>query len=270
MAKAYLIASANGTLPANARQIMYAARPDILRLANVQEFGDNYFTQTLLPNYVDEHPDQTREWDVVYDARGKLIEPHTRRSVALGTIEVRQYLGQKPYLNSPLAFSPGGLFPTSGPLHRYAAVLFVEKEGFGPLLTRARIAERFDIAIMSTKGMSVVAARYLIDELPHIDKVLVLHDFDVSGFSIFGTLRADGRRFSFKNEVQIIDIGLRLSDIEEMGLESEPAATDAEASWSKRINTLRSTRRQLRGDLVPGAKAGRAKRDAVRCVYRLC
>ena len=119
-------------------------------------------------------------------------------------------------------------------------MLFVEKEGFGPLLTRARIAEQFDIAIMSTKGMSVVAARYLIDGLPDIDKVLVLHDFDVSGFSIFGTLGSDGRRFKYKNDVRVIDIGLRLPDITEMGLDSEPASADDKKSWPKRIATLRA------------------------------
>jgi DNA topoisomerase VI subunit A len=53
-----------------------------------------------------------------------------------------------------------------------------------------------DIAIMSTKGMSTTAARLLLDRLARrIDKVLVAHDFDVSGFSIFGTLGTDGRRY---------------------------------------------------------------------------
>ena len=55
-------------------------------------------------------------------------------------------------------------FPTSGPRNRFGAILFIEKEGFKPLLDAARIAERFDIAIMSTKGMSVTAARQLIEE----------------------------------------------------------------------------------------------------------
>ena len=51
-------------------------------------------------------------------------------------------------------------FPTSGPRNRFGAILFIEKEGFKPLLDAARIAERFDIAIMSTKGMSVTASRH--------------------------------------------------------------------------------------------------------------
>jgi DNA topoisomerase VI subunit A len=40
-----------------------------------------------------------------------------------------------------------------------------EKEGFTEILSAARIAERFDIAIMSTKGMSSTAARRLVDNM---------------------------------------------------------------------------------------------------------
>ena len=44
--------------------------------------------------------------------------------------------------------------------NRFGAVLFIEKEGFLPLFHRVRLAERYDLAIMSTKGMRVVAARH--------------------------------------------------------------------------------------------------------------
>jgi hypothetical protein len=115
---------------------------------------------------------------------------------------------------------------------RYSAVLFIEKEGFNALLARARIAERFDIAIMST-----TAARHLLDRLaPRIDKVLVAHDFDVSGFSIFGTLGSDGRRYRFHNDVHVVDLGLPLSDVEALGLDSVPVETSG--GWSARAATL--------------------------------
>ena len=62
-------------------------------------------------------------------------------------------------------------------------MLFVEKEGFKPLLRAARIAERFDCAPMSTKGMSVIAARELVEWLSAQGvRILVAHDFDRSGF----------------------------------------------------------------------------------------
>jgi tetratricopeptide (TPR) repeat protein len=53
MPEAYRIASANGSLPANVRQIMYAARPAILKLTGKEYLDDNYFTQHLLRDYVE-------------------------------------------------------------------------------------------------------------------------------------------------------------------------------------------------------------------------
>ena len=237
MADAYRTASGGGQLPANARQVMYAARKRILELTGRAKLDDRYFTQTLLPDYIEQHPGATATWDVVFDDRGNFIEPHTDRNVPLGTVEVRQYLGERPRPKAPIGLNAGSLSSTAGPENRYSAVLFIEKEGFNALLSQARIAERFDIAIMSTKGMSTTAARLLLDRLaPRIDKVLVAHDFDVSGFSIFGTLGSDGRRYQFHNEVHIVDIGLRLSDVEAMGLDSEPVETSGD--WSARSATL--------------------------------
>jgi hypothetical protein len=238
MEKAYTDASDNGVLPANARQIMYAARPDILRITGRDSFDDAYFTQQLLPGFVDLYPEVCADWDVVYDARGSFIEPHTDREVAIGTLEVRNYLQHRGVKKTEL----GGLreepqFPTYGPENRYRAILFIEKEGFDPLLRAAQIAQRFDIAIMSTKGMSTTAARQLLDQLsPRVEQILVLHDFDVSGFTIFGTLASDSRRYQFRNKVRIVDIGLRLADVEALDLQSEPVSVSGK--WASRAETL--------------------------------
>jgi DNA topoisomerase VI subunit A len=54
------------------------------------------------------------------------------------------------------------------------------------MFREVQLGERYDLAIMSTKGVSVTAARRLIDyiyaryRLP----LFVLHDFDKSGFTI--------------------------------------------------------------------------------------
>ena len=238
--RAYLKVSDGGELPANARQIMYAARPDILAATGKDALADQYFTQTLLPNYVTAHPQRCATWDVVWDARGSLSEPHTGIEVQLGTLEVRRYLAVKPATSQHefrVAFDR--TFPTHGPEHRYDTVLFVEKEGFDPLLRASAIANRFDVAPMSTKGMSVTAARFLVEELSKrgIKRILVLHDFDVSGFSIFGTFGSDTRRYQFHTKIPLIDIGLRLRDVEKMDLQSEPAAIKGD--WQKRASTLR-------------------------------
>jgi hypothetical protein len=237
MEDAYLKASDNGTLPAKARQIMYAARGEILRLSGHDKLNDKRFTQELLPDFMAHHPELTKTWDLVYDARGHFVEPHTGESVPLGTLQVRQYLGDRPRFGPAVELTSDTRYPTHGPRNRFNTVLFVEKEGFDELFARVTLAERYDIAVMSTKGMSVVAARMLLDRLAADGvRVLVLHDFDVSGFSIFGTLGTDSRRYTFENEVEIVDIGLRLTDVQEMGLESEPVDVDIEA----RAVTLRA------------------------------
>ena len=219
---AYLKASANGTLPAHARQIMYAARPHIQATSD-RDLGarfDQYFTQQLLPEYIEE---MRVAWNVVYDARGHFQEPHTRREVPLGTLAVRDYLRDvRLYKRPALQFKLSDeYFPTFGPGHRYGAVLFVEKEGFMPLFRAVKLAERYDLAIMSTKGMSVTASRQLVEELcaRHDIPLLLLHDFDKSGFSIAGTLQRDTRRYTFQRNFKVHDLGLRLEDID--GLETE-------------------------------------------------
>lgn len=61
----------------------------------------------------------------------------------------------------------------------------------------------------------------------------MLHDFDKAGFSILGTLQRDTRRYSFVSAPEVIDLGLRLGDIE--GLEVE-SAYDRASEWSIRHN----------------------------------
>jgi hypothetical protein len=238
MEQSYLAASAGNTLPANARQIMYAARPAILQMTGKETLNDAYFTQTLLPDYMEANAEETADWDVVFDDRGSFTEPHTGRVVPLGTIAVREYLGERQRPAIPAALDPGSMAETVGPQNRYRNVLFIEKEGFTALLAAALIAERFDLAIMSTKGMSVTAARRLIDGLfrAGVERVFVLHDFDYSGFSIFGTLGKSNRRYRFQNPVQIIDLGLRLADVDTLELEPEPYSPGGD--WEKRAETL--------------------------------
>jgi hypothetical protein len=239
---------------------MYAARPAILSLTRRDRLDDKYFTQTLLPDYLEQHPNETEEWDVVYDARGHYVEPHTEHSVALGTLAVRQYLGERPEINPPAALDPGSMAVTIGPANRYSTVLFIEKEGFDPLLSAARIAERFDIAIMSTKGMSVTAARLLLDRLASaIERVVVLHDFDLSGFSIFGTLSADTRRYRFENDVPFVDLGLRLEDVEELELQSEPIAPFERRMGEARVD-VGEVWRYASGNRVPAVTTCRVER----------
>ncbi|NJN76719.1 MAG: DUF2399 domain-containing protein [Synechococcaceae cyanobacterium RL_1_2] len=112
---------------------------------------------------------------------------------------------------------------TYGPSCRYGAVLFIEKEGFQALLNAANIAQRYDLAIMSTKGMSVTACRSLVEKLAQENiAIFCLHDFDKSGFSILKTLGNNTNRYQFTTKPNIIDFGIRLGDINHWQLQSEP------------------------------------------------
>jgi hypothetical protein len=220
--EAYLAASGGGTLPAMARQIYYQARPKIMAMTDDKELAYGYFSQTLLPDYIEEHG---VDWNVVYDARGHFEEPHTNRRIGCGTIEVGNYLhamSEKPTIVPP-EFSNASV-EVIGPSGGISGVLFCEKEGFNPLFKAVNLANRYDLMIISTKGVSVTAARLLIDEVCGDNDLplFVLHDFDVAGFMILGTLQRDTRRYQFSNAIEVVDLGLRLDDI--VSLEREPAA----------------------------------------------
>jgi len=224
MEQAYMHASNNNTLPANARQIMYAARPLVMELTDGKCWANsNYFTQGILNDFIKGNPELTAGWDVVFDARGHLVEPHTNNDVDLGTLEVRKYI--KRWCNSQgdeLSVSINTSYPTHGPVNRFKFALFIEKEGFTELFKSVQLAERYDMAIMSTKGMSSTASRQLVERLSEEGvTILVLHDFDKSGFSILGTLSGDTDRYQYATPPNIIDLGLRLEHVEVMELESE-------------------------------------------------
>jgi DNA topoisomerase VI subunit B len=238
MAEAYAKASGNGMYPANARQIMYAARPAIQELTG-QTLSDTYFTQNLLPDYITAHPRETASWDVVYDARGHLWEPHTDYEVGLGTLGVREYLTSMRYGIDDDALQVPELpcrFPTVGPRHRFGAILYVEKEGFLPLLRQAKFAERYDLALMSSKGMGTTAVRTLVEKLCGQVKILVLHDFDKSGLSILGTLSRDTRRYKYARDPEVFDLGIRMADVQKWDLQSEEARHGADPRENLQLN----------------------------------
>jgi hypothetical protein len=221
MEAAFMAASGDGTLPASARQIYYQARPKIMAMTDDKELAYGYFSQTLLPDYIEEHG---VDWNVVYDARGHFEEPHTNRRIGCGTIEVGSYLHRMKEPEIVAAEFSDAEIDIIGPEGNLSAVLFCEKEGFAPLFRAVNLANRFDLMIISTKGVSVTAARKLIDDIcgDYDLPLFVLHDFDVAGFLILATLQRDTRRYQFSSAIKVVDLGLRLADI--TGLEREPAA----------------------------------------------
>ena len=124
-------AIANAGANFSARDLYYATRP--LAYAHGEWEGDKrlnygYFSQTLLTEYQGMNSPISGLWR---DARGHLLEPHTGKSVALGTREVASY---------------------EFPEYTFDKILYVEKEGELPKLKAANLAERYDMAICSRQG----------------------------------------------------------------------------------------------------------------------
>jgi hypothetical protein len=214
-----------GEVGARSRQLFYALRPLVLADTGQDTLEQDYIVYTLIPEFIAENPELCAAWTVFYDDRGHLIEPHTGEIIGLGTRNVRDYWqGWGRPVASGFEVSPPTV-ATCGPIGRYSAILFCEKEGFTELFQAVRLPERFDLALASTKGTSVTAARELFEMAGRYDiPIFALHDFDYNGFEIATTLCRDTRRYQFEHPPRVIDIGLRLTDVERLGLESEPVA----------------------------------------------
>jgi hypothetical protein len=185
----------------------------MLELTGKTTLGYNYFSQTLLIDFMADNPKLCADWDVVWDDRGHFEEPHGGQVTGLGTLSVRGYLGE----NHDLEIEDAGFknvgIKTHGAHGRFGSLLFIEKEGFDSLLKSVRLADRYDIGIMSSKGNSVTAARQLADHLNI--PLFTLHDLDVAGFTI-GQIGEDNRRYTYENAIDVKNIGLRLDDILEI------------------------------------------------------
>jgi hypothetical protein len=189
--------SAGGLGRVSAHTLFYHVRPLIQQYTD-RELTSDYFEQTLLPAYqreVEPIP------EVYYEPRGTLYEPHTGGAVPLGTREVERY-----------AF----------PSWLYDKILFVEKKGLWPVFEAARLAERYDMAVVAGEGYATEACRMLFAQAEHGRdyQLFVLHDADPHGYNIARTLREETERMP-GHRVGVIDLGLRLEEALSMGLSAE-------------------------------------------------
>jgi hypothetical protein len=139
------------------------------------------------------------------------------------------------------AFAPAKV-ETHGPAGRYVGVLYIEKEGFDGLMESVQLANRYDLAFTSCKGLSVTAARELAEaicnELGGVP-LYALHDFDKTGFSIKSTLERDTPRYKFTHRVKLIDLGLTLKDVQRLQLEDLSEKHDDKGTREAREANLR-------------------------------
>jgi hypothetical protein len=150
------------------------------------------------------------------DSRGTLYHPHLQLAIPLGTREVERY---------------------RRPEWTFNKVLYVEKEGFFEALRDARWPERYDCALVSSKGFASGAARDLLDLLVETDEPITLfclHDADSFGTMILETL-AEETRTRGARKVRPINLGLEPWEAVDMGLQVEPVKAKEERAVAQYI-----------------------------------
>src|SRR4051812_47674591 len=193
--------SGGGRLPYSARRLFYAVR-DMIEEYTANEFsqdnGYQYFQSTILQDYQREYGKLA---GLYYDPRGRLHEPHGGAVVDVGTREVESY---------------------SFPKHVFNKLLYVEKKGQLPLIQQARLQERYDLAVMTGEGYATEAARTLLSVADKNKRmqIFVLHDADKDGYNIGRKVRDATARMP-DYSVDVIDLGLTVTQALEMGLEPE-------------------------------------------------
>ena len=253
LADAYAKA-AGGVGMATLRMIYYAVRVPVLAATGKATLGYGHFGR-LVVDYMREHAGATAGWLVAYDNRGEIVEPHTGRRVGLGTLDLMRHRDAWTADDVPGVAVPklaAGL-PTVGPRLRYGGVLFVEKAGLLNVLQHAGVDRRYDLALMSTKGMPTTAGRDVAAAATAAGvPTFVVRDFDKSGFSIAATLAGSNDRYEYDRPPDVTDLGLRLADAETHGLESEPVETVGD---DPRPNMLDNGATEEEADFIAGTPA---------------
>jgi hypothetical protein len=233
----YAHASGNGRYTVDKRQFYYAVRDQFLE-ATGREIEAGYFSENLLVKYMNQHPGETADWKITASPRGTLSIPNTGRDLRIpcGTIAIEEHLlkagAERQPFDDLTKVAVKVEWPSLAEGQRYQGVLYIEKEGFDPQLREADIANRFDIAIISCKGQSVTAARKYVDHVCRMAggvPLFTAHDMDKAGFEIAQRLTTvsdyalenDLVKYEFQNEINVTDLGLRLTDVQEYGLKSE-------------------------------------------------
>lgn len=204
-------ASTGGKFRFSIRNLFYATRPLLLK-QGIEEPDYDYFGKVIAA-YEAENGDIP---GMYRDARGVLIHPHTRERIELGTLNVETYK------------RPDWLFKR---------IVYIEKQGFFPVLEDAKWGERWDCALLSSQGQATRAVKDLLDLMGDTDEeitIFCVHDADGYGTVIHqslveGTLARPGRR------VKVINLGLDPWEAKEMGLLSEKVTSQKEVPVARYV-----------------------------------
>ena len=191
-------ASGDGALRFSLRQLFYALRPYVLEQAENKELDYNYFSA-----WVGKYESVNGEIEGMYrDPRGTLIHPHTRETIPIGTIAVEEY---------------------KRPEWTFNKILYCEKEGLFQILLQSGFPERYDCALLSSKGFASRAVRDLIDLLGEDGEeihVFCIHDADGPGTAIYEGL-VEGTVARAARRVKVHNLGLEPWEAVAAGLQVE-------------------------------------------------
>lgn len=195
--------SGNGKFIFSQRQLYYAIRPYIMEAFEGKQPNYTYFCQ-IITDYEAEYGEIP---GMYRDPRGTLYHPHTGEEIPLGTIAVQKY---------------------NRPIWTFNKIIFIEKEGYFASLRDVGFPEKYDCALLSSKGYASRAVKDLFDLLGETDEEIqffCVHDADAAGTKIFETLQeATSARPGRK--VKVINLGLDPAEAIDMGLQVETFESD--------------------------------------------
>ncbi|WP_233184896.1 ATP-binding protein [Paenibacillus sonchi] len=189
--------SGNGTHIFSLRQLYYGIRPYVMEALD-KEPEYNYFCRLI-----SEYENDYGEIQGMYrDPRGILYHPHREDEIPLGTIAVQNY---------------------ARPEWTFNKIIFIEKEGYFASLKDVKFPERYDCALITSKGFANRAVKDVFDLLGETDEEITffcVHDADAAGTMIYETLQHStisrpGRKF------KVINLGLDPEEAVDMGLQVE-------------------------------------------------
>ena len=220
--------SGDGKYRVALRQLYYAVRP-IVKDEIAKELRYPNF-ETIINEY--ERDELGHDLPGIYrDPRGSIYHPHIHETLTLGGLMVERY---------------------QPPDWTFNKILFIEKEGFFQTLIDERWPERYDCALISSKGQGTRAAKDLLDSLENIKEdvtVYAIHDADAAGTMIYQSLQ-DETKARGARKVKIINLGLEPWEGLGMRLDVEPVVYekvqpvaryvyDEDPDWAKWLQTHR-------------------------------
>jgi hypothetical protein len=192
--------SDNGQIRYGQRHLFYRVREQVQGIApQLGELGWGRFCRIVA------EVENVRKHDLpgMYrDYRGVLYHPHLHEDIPLGTLAVEEYE------------RPGWTFNK---------ILYIEKDSFFQTLKEAGFPERYDCALITSKGQATRAVKDVLDLLSESGepiKVGLAHDADGYGTVIYdktqhATIARPGRK------VAIVNFGLEAEEALAMGLKPE-------------------------------------------------